>query len=150
MDDWGMVTVFGRRPAVAPRVRPSAYGIIADERGELAIVRSAEGTFLPGGGIETGETPQQAIVREALEECGFVVRLGAWTLRAVQFSYSVAESTYLEKRSTFIDCAVEAAGAASEAGHELIWADFETATRLLSHRSHVWAVAKWQSRSRQR
>ena len=76
MDPWRDVPVFGvRRAATQPTPRPSAYALIADGSRRIAAVRTGAGVFLPGGGIEPGETPEVAAARETLEECGVVVRL---------------------------------------------------------------------------
>ena len=152
LEDWQEAPVFGV-PADGGQnvVRPSAYALIEDERGRLAIVRTAEGVFLPGGGIEAGETPALAVKREAFEECGLVVRARGWTARAVQFAYSAREKTHFEKRSTFLEAVVEAAApSGTEPDHELVWVSPETAPQLLSHESHGWAVASWRSRAPRR
>jgi 8-oxo-dGTP diphosphatase len=148
MEDWGDVPVFGERgEADVYVVRPSAYALVDDSRRRVAVVRSVDGVFLPGGGIEPGETPESAISREALEECGLVLRLGAWSLRAVQFSYSRSERAHFEKRSTFIDASIGGTDSTRlHADHELIWASPFDATRLLSHASHSWAVERWSAR----
>lgn len=54
---------------------PSVAAIIRDERGRLLLQRRAsDGRWsLPAGAIDPGETPGQALVREVLEETGFVV-----------------------------------------------------------------------------
>jgi 8-oxo-dGTP diphosphatase len=148
MEDWGNVPTFGeRREAEIYVVRPSAYALLEDSRGRVAVVRSVDGVFLPGGGIEPGETPQDAIRREALEECGLALRLGALALRAVQFSYSRSEKSHFEKRSTFIDASIDGTDETRlQADHELIWASVGEATRLLSHASHSWALESWAAR----
>jgi len=145
--DWGKVPMFGALHMGEPSViRPSAYGLIEDDHGQLAIVRTPQGVFLPGGGIDTGETPEQAVKREIIEECGLIVQPGAWRVQAIQFVYSESERTHFEKRSTFIECA--AAGHNStglEPDHEVIWVRPEVAAQMLSHQSHCWAIECWQS-----
>jgi len=82
--DWRAVPHFGTRPAGRRSVvRPSAYAFLQDRAGRLAVVRAIDGVFLPGGGLEDGETPEAAVGREALEECGLVVRVGACVSRLV-------------------------------------------------------------------
>src|SRR3954454_20972114 len=108
MDDWSRAPVFGVRiGGEAWGVRPSAYGVVEDDRGQLAVVRTPQGVFLPGGGQERGETPESAVQREAMEECGLGLRLGPWTTRAVQFIYSKQERAHFQKLSTFIDATAE-------------------------------------------
>ena len=149
MNDWGKVPVFGARSEGERYViRPSAYGLLEDRDGRLAVVRSRDGIFLPGGGVDAGETPEEAVRREALEECGLIVRPGRWVVRAVQFAHSASERAHFEKRSTFMECATEGSDRTRlEAGHELLWVDEEEATRILNHASHAWAVRQWERRS---
>jgi len=49
-----------------------AYAVILDDRGRVLTVRPGNGRcYLPGGRIEPGETPRQALAREIAEECGW-------------------------------------------------------------------------------
>jgi 8-oxo-dGTP diphosphatase len=146
---WDDVPAFGaREPGVAYAVRPSAYAIMADGAGRIAVVHTPVGVFLPGGGMDPGETPAVAVVREVAEECGLVVRVGAWTAAAVQFVWSPTCRAYYEKRSTFVDAVVEGAGApAVEADHVLAWLDPAAAAAAVAHESHAWAVREWLARA---
>jgi 8-oxo-dGTP diphosphatase len=146
--DWHAAPVFGtREDGVRYTIRPSAYGLAQDDRGRIAVVRTPQGMYLPGGGIETGEAPAEAVVRELMEECGLVVCAGRWLGRAVQFLYSKSERTHFEKWSTFLDVSVESVGSSGvEADHELVWTAPSEASAILTDGSHRWAVEQWISR----
>jgi 8-oxo-dGTP diphosphatase len=117
--------------------------LIRNERGEIAIVRTPAGVFLPGGGIEAGESVATAVEREAREECGLVIRVRSWSTAAVQFAYSESEGQEFEKHCTFIEAITESATLArAETDHELAWIDPVIAMSVLSHESHRWAVAE--------
>lgn len=71
----------GTAPAAAPpfQTRAGAYALIVQDGSVLLSAwRSPSGEVfwtLPGGGIELGETPEQACVREVLEETGHDCRI---------------------------------------------------------------------------
>lgn len=60
-----------------PRIRYGARGIVIDADGKIAIFNkvSKNEYKLPGGGIDDGETPEQAFIREVLEETGCEVKI---------------------------------------------------------------------------
>jgi nucleoside triphosphatase len=65
-----------------PTVRFIVVGVVENDRGEYLLCRMPEdrGVFpgewgLPGGGIEPGETVEEALKREVLEEVGLSLRL---------------------------------------------------------------------------
>jgi len=142
--DWREVPQFGSRPAARrSTVRPSAYAFLRDRAGRVAVVRAIDGIFLPGGGIENGESPEEAVVREALEECGLVLRVGACVSRVVQFVVT-AEGESVEKRCAFFDARIERANrAAMLPGHETLWLGPASAALTLKHESQMWAVREW-------
>ena len=144
---WDRAPVFGApEEGRSYTVRPSAYGIL-ERGGKLALVRTPDGVYLPGGGIEAGETAEEALVREAFEECGLHVRPGGWRERAVQFAYAKPERMYFEKRSVFVDGTISReTGAGIELDHELFWLVPEEAAASLTHEAHAWAVERWKSR----
>lgn len=57
-----------------PRIRPATRALVLDENDRVLLVRfgSGERAFwaTPGGGIEVGESDEEAIRRELLEETG--------------------------------------------------------------------------------
>lgn len=57
---------------------PSVAAVIHDEHGRLLLQEksSGEGWSLPAGAIDPGETPEQAVRREVLEETGLHVAPG--------------------------------------------------------------------------
>lgn len=67
--------------AAVDNLRVAAYGLLRLD-GDLLLVRAshlsdAPGTWwLPGGGVEFGEHPADAVVREFAEETGLVVSVG--------------------------------------------------------------------------
>lgn len=143
--DWQTVPVFGSPPPDdRATVRPSAYALASDRAGRLAVVRTPHGCFLPGGGIEAGESPDAAVVREMREECGLDATIGPWRACAVDFVYSTEEHRHFQKRSTFIGVTTHTDPvAAGEADHELKWLSSDEANAALSHPSHRWAAARW-------
>jgi 8-oxo-dGTP diphosphatase len=70
--------------SVAPeRQRLAAYGVCIDPQGRLLLARAAPSLslggrwFLPGGGVDHGEHPTDALRREFGEESGLTVELGS-------------------------------------------------------------------------
>lgn len=134
--------VFGDRvPGREYVLRPSAYAVIArEDRGALAIVKTECGWHLPGGGIEEGESPELAVTREALEECGFRVRVVRTLGQATELVCSSDDGTYYEKPSDFFEARIEAVTRALEDDSVVVWRNVEDALTMLSHDSHRWAV----------
>jgi 8-oxo-dGTP diphosphatase len=81
-----MIRRFGKSPLHNQRysMRPGAYAILPLQKRLLLTAQIGDGVDLqlPGGGIDQGETPIQALYREVMEETGWRIsnpkRLGAF------------------------------------------------------------------------
>jgi ADP-ribose pyrophosphatase YjhB (NUDIX family) len=74
-------SIFGVPPA-KQRQRIAAYGVCRDTAGRLLLARASPALnmrgrwFLPGGGVQHGESPPDSLRREIAEESGLTVSLG--------------------------------------------------------------------------
>ena len=137
------IPIFGTRVSGAVyRLRPSAYALVRNDVGQFAVVQTPVACYLPGGGMDPGETPEQTIVREGQEECGFILKPRAQVGRAMEICYSSEEGEYFEKDSFFIDAEIVGQGASIELDHELMWMVADRAKEVLTHGSHRWAIQR--------
>lgn len=133
-----MIPRFGnpRQPDRRYKMRHGAYAVLWRNR-QILLTHQAEPWSeiqLPGGGIDPGESPVQALHREVMEETGWRIgaprRLGAFR----RFTYMPEYDLWAEKLCTiYLARPVRRICEPTEAGHTAIWADAETAVGLLAN-----------------
>jgi 8-oxo-dGTP diphosphatase len=91
-----------RLPDVVYQERPGGYAIIRRADGWLAFVCGKAGRlFLPGGGVQPGERPEDALLREIIEEIGWRAHILDRVGRATQFLAVAGESRFAV-RATYL------------------------------------------------
>jgi len=117
------------------RRRPGAYGLIMKGRQVLLALNESPGeeVVFPGGGIDPGESPIQALHREVMEETGWRVRverrLGAYQ----RYTWMPEYSMWAHKICHVYLCtAGRRVAEPLEPDHTPAWADIEVAAGALS------------------
>lgn len=121
----------------AHRPRAAVYAVIRDASLRIAAVRTSLGLFLPGGGLERGETLVQCLRRELQEECARPAAIDRQIGMALEF-FETQEGAF-EGRHVFFEARF-VGGPKGVAEYELLWLEQDQARELLHHRSHAWAL----------
>ena len=121
-----MIRRYGDTPVNGTRYqhRPGAYAILPRD-GRLLLTYQGDPHFqiqLPGGGVDPGESPVQALHREVFEETGWCIanprKLGVFR----RFVYMPEYGIHAEKLChIYLAHPVRAHGPAQEAGHIPLW-----------------------------
>ena len=124
-----------RRDDVRYTRRPGAYGVILNGAAALLALNECPGEefALPGGGIDPGESPVQALHREAMEETGYRIavlrRIGAYQ----RFTYMPEYDLWAHKICHIYLCrAGRRVAPPMEPGHTPLWLPVGEAAEMLS------------------
>lgn len=110
---------------------------------KLAVVCTSSGCFLPGGGVETGESLEIALQREIVEETGLLIQNIRLICNASE--YVDARDGHFNKIGCFFAAESVAKTESTENNHELLWLTPAEAQNSLAHESHRWAVQQVKS-----
>jgi 8-oxo-dGTP diphosphatase len=125
--------VFGAKlPGLDYHARPGAYALVFDATGRVAIVYEDDAWYLPGGGLEPGETPEQALAREIREECACGIELAAPFAEAIEYLVTRAGRP-LEMRAYYFHARFAGAPTAT-------WLPPTEACARVRRQSDAWAI----------
>lgn len=112
--------------------REGVYGIMTNESGKIAIVETSTGYFLPGGGIEAGETAEECLKREFIEELGIEIKMGKFIGLISYYFKSTTLHIDMESLGNFYNCNyVKTLDVQTEPDHKLVWLYADRAIELL-------------------
>ncbi|MSU89533.1 NUDIX domain-containing protein [Rhodobacteraceae bacterium 2CG4] len=133
------------RPGIRYTDRPGAYGVIPGPGGLLLTgqTRPRVEIQLPGGGIDPGETPVQALLREAREETGWTIRVRRRLGVYQRFTWMPEYRLWARKICHIYLCAPGLRlGPPHEVGHRALWMPPGRAVRALGSDGDAWHVAR--------
>ncbi len=120
--------------------RLSAYALLFDEN-RLLVVKHRGLLFLPGGGVDDGESLEEAVYREVFEEVGWTVQVGGKVGSAAQYAFQPVKRLYVNKISHFFTAkTINRSGYGIEPDHEPMWVTLAAFAENAAHESHVWAA----------
>ena len=134
-----MHKVFGKREEVSYRDRPGAY-VIPVRDGLLGVVRTGKGYFLLGGGLEPGESDEECIQRECMEETGYQVCVGGMIGSAEAYT-EIPETGYFHPiQRYYLGKLLKRTGNSVEEDHRLVWIRFEDLRGNMYVEMQNWAI----------
>jgi 8-oxo-dGTP diphosphatase len=123
--------------------RPGAYALVFDAGGQVLVVEEHGFWWLPGGGLEAGESCEAGLVREMLEETGYAVEILRELGRAREYTQDPVSKRFHDKHCAFFAVRLvgESKGPAIADNHPH-WLPVEAALKKLYDETHRWAVER--------
>ncbi len=85
--------------------RPSVYGVII-KKGKVLLSKQWDGYDFPGGGMDLGETIEQALIREVREETGYRIEVGGLITVENSFFKLPGRNVFTQSILMFYSCRV--------------------------------------------
>lgn len=134
---------FGTKPEEKYKDRPCAYAIVLNDEGQILVLKVGATFHLPGGGIDSGEDPEAAVVRETQEEAGCKITDLQYIGKANQF-FLKSKTGPLNKLGIFYKARMIHIDESKrvETDHEVCWLTPKEFINSLSGDFQKWAVKK--------
>lgn len=123
------------------RDRPGAY-LLPVRDGRLAVVRTPKGYFFLGGGIDQGETHEQCILRECMEETGCPAEVEGYIGAAEVYCHHSELGWFHPVQYYYSGRLGEKIAGPQETDHWLEWIPLNEAEWKLNVKPQIWAVKR--------
>ncbi len=122
--------------------RPGAYAVVFDADQCVAVVKNKYGYyFLLGGGADPGETTEETLRREVLEESGYDIQIHRKLGEAIECFWSEIDQRHFEVHGHFYAASFgQRVRDPVDDHHVLVWLTAEEAVKQLCRESQAWAV----------
>ncbi|MDO8582321.1 MAG: NUDIX domain-containing protein [bacterium] len=131
--------------------RPCAYAVVFNEEGRLLVLTVGKVIYnrdvtyhLPGGGIDSSEDPEVAVIREAMEEAGCEITDLEYIGKASEYFTETSTTGSVNKLGIFYKARMATIDPTKkvEADHEVCWLTPEEFLNSASGEFQKWAVKK--------
>ncbi|MDZ7798426.1 MAG: NUDIX domain-containing protein [Patescibacteria group bacterium] len=111
--------------------RAGAYALIIKDN-LLAVVKTETGYFLPGGGLEKGESKKDCLIRECREEIGLEINIIKKLSQGLYYFFSTTKNIDMASLGHFYQVEIKKVlNIPTEKNHQLIWLKPSKAIELL-------------------
>lgn len=132
---------FGKKePNATYTPRPGVYAIISNTKGELGVVEVKEKYFLLGGGLDNGESEEQGLRREMIEEAGKEISSLQFLGKANEY-VTTADGQHINKMMSFYRVELgESTSTDSDPTHAFRWVTKDEFRARARHVAQVYAI----------
>lgn len=140
-----MHKIFGTKENVRYWDRKGAY-LIPVNGGQAGVVQTPKGFFLLGGGLEAGETEEDCIARECMEETGYEVLIWKRVCSAEMYEKDPVIGYFHPIQTYYLGELLRQKQKPTEADHLLVWKDYTELKGKMYSAMQDWALTRcWES-----
>lgn len=134
-----MHKIFGVKNNVDYIDREGAYVILIQDN-RVGIIQTSKGFFLPGGGLEKGESHIACIERECIEEIGCVVSVKNKICSAEAFSQHPTIGYFHPIQVYYVGEVISKVTDSIENDHEFVWIEYDEIKGKMFVEMQNWAL----------
>lgn len=131
--------VFGTKENVNYIDREGVY-LVPVKEGKIGVVRTPKGYFLLGGGLESGESHEECIMRECLEEVGYMVSVGNKVCSAEMYCVHQSIGYFHPIQTYYVGELLDQESVPVEEDHEFVWVNYNELVDNMYLEMQNWAL----------
>ena len=134
-----MHKIFGTKENATYQDREGAY-IIPIKDNKIGVIKTPKGYFLLGGGIDEGESHEEALKRECLEEAGYIANIGQKLCSAEAYTKHPSVGHFHPLQTYYIGELTEKVQEPIESDHEFMWMEYDQIKGKMFAEMQNWAI----------
>ena len=131
--------VFGTKENVNYIDRAGAY-LVPVKEDKIGVVKTPKGYFLIGGGLVSGESHEECIKRECLEEIGYTVIVGKNVCSAEMYWKHPTIGYFHPMQTYYVGELLEQISVSVEEDHEFVWVEYSKLEKNMYLEMQRWAL----------